>query len=414
MSDQPLEELARRVVRLAQEKGAAGVECTIAEGDEFTANVRMREVENLKEAGSRVAGLRVLVGQRTGSAYTSDLSAGGVDLMVRSALELAAITGEDPYAGLPEEASLGSIDGNLRLFSDDVRALDTEAKIDLAREAEAAALDFDPRIANSEGASFDSATGHRVFANSLGFAGSYRASRCSMSVMPVAKDGKSMERDYWFTQARSASGLDAPAEVGRIAAGRAIRRLHSRKLNTRKAPVVFDPLVARSLLGHIFEAINGNAVYRKASFLAGKLGEKIASENLTVIDDGTLPGLFGTSPFDDEGVPSRRTPVIEKGVLESYLLNSYTARKLGLKTTGNASRGVTGNAGVGHGNLFAEKGNKSPEELIKGVDDDELRHPADGGVELSVFGVSAQGGAAPGGSRSITMPGCSAFAIRWR
>jgi PmbA protein len=131
--------------------------------------------------------------------------------------------------------------------------------------------------------------------------------------------------------------------------------------------VVFDPQTARSLLGNIFDAVEGNSIYRSASFLAGKLGERIASENVTVIDDGTIPGLFGTSPFDDEGVPSRRTVVIDRGILKSYLLNTYTAVKLGLKTTGNAARGITGNTGVGHGNLYLEKGDRSPDEIIRGI-----------------------------------------------
>ena len=176
-----------------------------------------------------------------------------------------------------------------------------------------------------------------------------------------------MERDYWSSSARSVAQLESPQEVGVKAAARVLRRLNPRKVPTQRCPVIFDQRTARQFVGHIFDAVNGGAVYRKSSFLAGKLGEKVASDWLTVIDDATIPGLFGTSPFDDEGVPSRRTVVIEHGVLKSYLLNVYSARKLGLKTTGNASRGVSGNAGVGHGNLFIEKGTKTPEQLIAGV-----------------------------------------------
>jgi PmbA protein len=143
--------------------------------------------------------------------------------------------------------------------------------------------------------------------------------------------------------------------------------LGARKVPTQKVPVIFDPQTARSLLSNIFDAVEGDAIYRQASFLAGKLGERVASENVTIIDDGTLPGLFGTSPFDDEGVPSRRTVVIERGVLKSYLLNAYTARKLGMKTTGNGARGITGNTGVGHGNLFLEAGDLEPYALIRGI-----------------------------------------------
>jgi PmbA protein len=206
-----------------------------------------------------------------------------------------------------------------------------------------------------------------VFANSRGFAGEYRSSSCSLSAIPVAREGESMERDYWFSLARSFAGLEKAADIGRIAAERAVRRLGAVKVETQKAPVVFEPRTARSLLGSIFEAVQGESIYRQASFLTGKLGQKVASENLTVIDDGTIPGLFGTSPFDDEGVPTRRTVVIERGVLKNYLLNTYTARKLGMKTTGNAARGITGNAGIGHGNLYLEKGDKSPEDILKGI-----------------------------------------------
>ncbi|MDE3168422.1 MAG: TldD/PmbA family protein, partial [Acidobacteriota bacterium] len=362
-------EMARDIVRRAQAAGASDAECTISEGDEFGVNVRMREVESLKEAGSRGAGLRILIGKRTGSSYTSDLSGDGIARLVRSAIELADITTEDPHAGLPEPEELGAIEGDLGLYCGSVADLETGLKIETAKRAEDAALSADPRIANSEGASFDSNLGRHVFVNSRGFAGEYRSSYCSLSTSPVAKDGESMERDYWYTMARDFAGLEDAGEVGRTAAMRAVRRLKPVKVETRKVPVVFEPRTARTLLDNIFEAVHGMSVYRHESFLAGKLGERVAREDVTVIDDGTLPGLFGTSPFDDEGVPSRRTVVIERGVLKSYLLNTYAARKLGMKTTGNASRGLAGNAGIGHGNFFLEKGVQTPEQILSGVKD---------------------------------------------
>lgn len=360
-------EVAQSAVKRAMELGATGAECTITEGEEFSVSVRMREVENLKQAGSRGAGIRVLIGKHTGSSYTSDLSREGMESMVKAAINLAAITTEDPHAGLPDPEELGSIAGDLRLFDPAIAEIETEFKIDQAKRAEEAALSADARIQNSEGASFDSNMGARYFANSSGFAGGYRTSSCGLSVVPVAKENGSMERDYWYTNSRRAAGLGSAEEVGRIAAARALRRLNARKIATRKAPILFEPRTARSFLGDLFDAVNGGAIYRHASFLAGKLGETIASPALTVIDDPTMPGLFGTSPFDDEGVLSRRTVVIDKGVLKSYLLNSYTARKLGLATTGNASRGVTGNAGVGPGNFFIEPGVKTEAEMIRGL-----------------------------------------------
>jgi PmbA protein len=360
-------DIARSAVRRALEAGASGAECTIAEGEEFSASVRMREVENLKQAGSRGAGIRVLVGHLTGSSRTSDLTPQGIETMVHGALDLARITTPDPHAGLPDPADLGRFSGDLKLYDDSVSRLETEFKIDQALKAEEVALAVDPRITNSEGASFSSYLGSRVFANSLGFAGEYRTSSCGLSVVPVAKQNGSMERDYWSTSAREVSRLESPEEVGRRAAERALRRLNPRKVPTQKVPVIFEPRTARMLLGDLFDAIDGGAIYRHASFLAGKLGEKIASEALTIIDDATMPGLFGSCPFDDEGVASRRTVVIERGVLKSYLLNTYTALKLGLKTTGNASRGLAGAAGVGPGNFYIEAGTRSEGDLIAGV-----------------------------------------------
>jgi PmbA protein len=362
-----LPEIAQQAVRQALERGATDAECTISEGQEFSANVRMGEVETLKEAGSRGAGLRVLIGRRMGSSYTSDLTPEGIQKMVASAVDLAGLTTEDPHAGLPEASELGSLSTNLKLFSDTVAGLPADQKIEAAKRAEAAALSFDARITNSEGGAFDSNVGGRVFANSRGFLGSYQSTYCSLSAVPVAALDGQMERDYWFTVARDFNGLESPELVGRTAAERVLRRLGAVKVETQKVPVVFEPRMSRTLLGNLFDAVQGTAIYRHASFLAGKIGEKVASANFTLIDDGTIPGLFGSQPFDDEGVPSRRTPVIEKGVLKSYLLNTYTARKLGLKTTGNASRGITGNAGIGHGNFFLEAGEKTPGELIAGI-----------------------------------------------
>ena len=367
MSSNHLPELAEDCIRQALAAGADDAECTISEGEEFSANIRMREVESLKESGSRAAGLRILIGKNTGSAYTSELSPDGIRQMVAAAIELAKITTADPHAGLPDKAELGAIPGDLQLYSEDIAQLETPHKIELARETEAAALDADPRISNSEGGSFDTHLGRNIFANSRGFLGEYRTSYCSLAAVPIAREGELMERDYWVSMARRFSALELPADIGRIAASRALRRLGGKKVETQRVPVVFEPRTAASLLGNIFEAVHGESVYRQASFLAGKLGEKVASENLTVIDDATNPGLFGTSPFDDEGVPSRRTIILEKGVLRNYLLNTYTARKLGMKTTGSASRGITGNAGIGHGNLFIEKGARTPESVIASV-----------------------------------------------
>jgi PmbA protein len=363
-----LREVAQDIVSRVLKGGATAAECVVREGDEFSTLVRLGQVETLKESGSKSIGVRVFFGQRAASTYSSDFSKQGLDRMLNSALELAKITSEDPFAGIPEASQLGQLHQDLNLYHEDVYSLSGADRIDYARRAEKAALDFDPRIKNSEGGSFDAASGRKVLANSHGFAGEYRRSYCSTAAVPIAQsDDGAMQRDYWYSVARTLKKLDAPEKVGRIAAERTLRRLGARKVKTARVPVVFDPMVSTSILEHIFEGINGDSVYRGASFLAGRLGQKIAGDIVTVVDDGTIPGGFGTAPFDGEGIPTRRTVVIENGVLKSYLLNTYTAKKLGLKTTANASRGLAGTPGIGPGNYFLEPGSKTPKELIAGI-----------------------------------------------
>jgi PmbA protein len=358
-----LRSLAQDIVRQAMNGGATAAECVVREGDEFSTLVRLGQVETLKESGSRSIGVRVFNGQRAASTYSSDFSPAALDRMVKSALELSKITSEDPFGGIPDASQLGSLNGDLDLYHEDVYSLPGPARIDYARRAEKAALDFDPRIKNSEGGSFDAATGHKVLANSHGFVGEYRRSYCSISAVPIAQteDG-AMQRDYWYSVARTLGKLESPEQVGKVAAERTLRRLGARKAKTAQVPIIFDPMVATSILEHIFEGVNGDSVYRGASFLAGKLGQKIAGANVTIIDDGTIPGGFGSSPFDGEGVPTRRTIVVENGVL-----NTYTAKKLGLKTTGNASRGLAGTPGIGPGNYFLQPGGRTPKELISEI-----------------------------------------------
>jgi PmbA protein len=363
-----LRNLAQEIVKRAMAGGATAAECVVREGDEFSTLVRLGQVETLKESGSKSIGVRVFHGKRSASTYSSDFSRDGLNRMLNSALTLAKITSEDPYSGIPEPSQLGSLSGDLDLYSADVYSLPGEERINYARRTEKAALDFDPRIKNSEGGSFDAATGHKILANSHGFVGEYKRSYCSIAAIPIAQsENGAMQRDYWFSVARSLGRLDSPEQVGKIAAQRTLRRLGAKKAKTAQVPIVFDPMVATSILEHIFEGINGDSVYRGASFLAGKLGQKIAGDQITVIDDGTIPGGFGTSPFDGEGIPTRRTVVIQNGVLKSYLMNTYTAKKLGLETTANASRGLAGTPGIGPGNYFLQAGEKTPQQIIANI-----------------------------------------------
>jgi PmbA protein len=368
-----LESLAADVVALAIKAGATDAEAVAKEGDEFSVSVRMGEVETLQESGSRGLGLRVFLGTRSASTSTSDLTADGIRQLVDGALALAKFTEEDPFSGLPEAGEFGSLPGDLHLFSEDVYSLPAAERIEWARRAEAAALAADPRITNSDGGSFDAATGRKVFANSRGFLGSYRTSYAGVSAAPLAMDTNgSMQRDGWWSSARCFAHLETPESVGKEAARRTLRRLGARRVPTQNVPIVFAPEVARTLIGSLVEAASGDAIWRGASFLVGQLGKQIASANLTIVDDNTmmLPsgmGGFGTSPFDGEGLPSLRTVVVEDGALRTYLLNTYAARKLGMKSTHNASRGLAGAPGIGCGNLYLAPGELTPEQIIADV-----------------------------------------------
>jgi PmbA protein len=372
-SDLDLESLAADVVARAVKAGATDAEAVVREGDEFSVNVRMGEVETLKESGSRGLGLRVFMGKRSATASTSDLTADGIRQLVDGAMALVKVTEEDPFTGLPDTGEFGTFPEDLHLYYNDVYSLDGKERIEWARRAEAAALSADPRITNSDGGSFDAATGRMVMANSRGFVGGYRTSYAGVSAAPLAMDANGqMQRDGWWSSARSFAHLDSPEDVGEEAARRTLRRLGARRVATQRVPIVFAAEVARTLVGSIFEAASGDAIWRSASFLAGKLGETIAATNINIIDDHTMllptgAGGYGSSPFDGEGLPSRRTVVVENGVLRNYLLNTYTARKLGMKSTHNASRGLAGTPGVGCGNLYLEPGAATPDEIIAAI-----------------------------------------------
>ncbi len=363
-----LKNLAADVVERARRGGASAAECIIRDGREFSTTVRLGEVEAVKEAASKALGVRVLVEQRAASCYTSDFSREGVERAVRDALAMAHFTSEDALHRLPEPELLGQLSGDLELCFDDMDALPVPARIELARTAERVALAYDPRIQNSEGASFDAVSGRQILANSSGFLGEYNRSYCLLSAVPIAvSNGGAMQCGYWYAISRNLAGLENPEQVGRIAAERTVRRLGARKVDTCRVPVVFEPRTAKGLLGNLGEALNGEAVYREASFLAGRLGELVASPLVNLVDDGTMPRGFGTSPFDDEGVPTRRTPMVEQGVLRNFLLNCYAGRKLGMPTTGNAARGLAGNPGISPGNFYLLAGENSPEEILRSV-----------------------------------------------
>jgi PmbA protein len=381
-----LKQLAADVLARALKAGASDAETVVYEGDEFSAKVRLGQVETLKESGSRAIGLRVYIAsglgsspaRRTASTSSSDFSPESIDRLVSGAVTLARITSEDPFAGLPEPEAFGQhAAAGQHLYFEDVNLQPPSARIEIARVCEAAALAYDPRIRNSGGGDFDAATAHKVLINSRGFAGEFRRSYCGFSTQPIAHDDDgNMQRNYWYSAARTTLLLEDAVDIGQEAARRTLRRLGARRVKTQRAPVVFSPEVARSIVGNIFDAANGDAIYRHASFFTGKLGERVAGDNVTVIDDGTLvfdhengirTGGFGTAPFDGEGLPTRRTVLVENGVLKNYVMNTYTARKLGMASTGNASRSLASNPGIGAGNFFLQPGTLTPEQIIGDV-----------------------------------------------
>jgi PmbA protein len=367
-----LQQIAFEVLARALKAGASDAEAVAYEGDEFSALVRLGQVETLKESGSRAIGLRVFNGLRTASTSSSDLSREGLEKLVEGAIALAKITSEDPYAGLPDASEFGQLEGDLGLYFDDVNEQAPAERIEIARRCEAAAMAYDTRIQNSGGGDFDTATSHKVMVNSRGFVGDYRRSYCGFSTAPIAVDehGK-MQRNYWYSSSRTTRMLESPEEIGIIAAQRTLRRMGARPVKTQRVPVVFSPEISRSIIGNIFEAANGDAIYRHATFFDEMLGERVAGENITVVDDGTIVrngiGGFGTSPFDGEGLPTRRTVLVENGILKNYVMNTYTARKLGMRSTGNASRGLAGNPGIGAHNFYLEPGTLTPEEILKPI-----------------------------------------------
>ena len=361
-----LEDLALTVLQEAQRLGASAGDVLIATGESFSAGVRLGEVEKVLNAREKRLGLRLFVGHSSAITSTANFIREAIETLVEETVALAKATAADEFSGLPATEDLARDFPELDL-ADSTADLAPENKIALAREAEAAALSSDSRITNSEGAEFSNGSREILYANSLGFIGRYYTTSYSLSVVPVANQNGAMQRDYWYSSHRKLSGLEPAIVVGKKAAERTIRRLGARRVKTQEAPIVFDPEMAASLLRHLAGAVSGSALYRKTSFLLGKLGEKIAASGIWIDDDARIQSALGSKPFDGEGLPTRRTPVIEDGVLSSYLLDTYSARKLGLRSTGSASRSFADVPTASPTNFFLRPGTTSPAEIIRSV-----------------------------------------------
>ncbi|MGH7258189.1 MAG: TldD/PmbA family protein [Nitrospiraceae bacterium] len=360
-------DLAQDMLARAKQRGASEADVIVANGETLSVQVRMDAVDRLTKAREKRLGLRVFFGKRSASASTSDFSKPALEQFVADTCTLAEAVVEDPVSGLPDPAQMASDYPDLDIY--DATTLQTEQQIDLARRGERSALKADPRITNSEGADFDSSSGRMILGTSHGFIGQYSSSSFSLAVSPIASDPETgaMQRDSWYGVQRKFSKLEQPERIGEEAARRTVRRLGARKVSTCNAPVIFDPEVAGSLLGNLCGAVSGYALYKGASFLTGQLGQRLAPDFVTIYDDGRMPGGLGSRPFDGEGLPTRKNVVVDRGMLASYLLDTYSAKKLSLTSTGNASRSVGESPSVGPTNFYLVPGTATPQLIVGSV-----------------------------------------------
>jgi PmbA protein len=329
-----LKQLARDVLGFAREQGATDAAVEISEGSGLSVSVRRAKIETIEQNKDKGLGVTVYCGQRRGNASTSDFSTASLRATVEAAYNIARFTAEDDAAGLPDPDLLEKSPRDLRLCYP--WQISTGDAVVLAQRAESAAFEVDPRITNSEGASVYVQQSHFVAANSRDFIGGYPFSRHTISVAPIAGKGSKMQRDDWYTSARDPNKLAKPEAVGRYAAERALARLNARKLDTRTCPVLFEAPLAAGLLGAFVQATSGGALYRKSTFLLDTLGKPVFPSHINIIEDPHLIGEVGSAPFDEEGVRTVRREVVRDGVLQGYFLSTYSARKLGMQTTGNA------------------------------------------------------------------------------
>jgi PmbA protein len=333
-SAEQLESIAQRMLEEAARRGATAAEAALSVASGLSVTVRKAAVDTLEHQRDRSLGVTVYLGQRQGAASTSDFSDRSLIATVEAALAIARHTSEDPAQGLADPERMAQAQPDLDLYHP--WELDAERAIELATECEAAAFAVDPRIDNSDGASVSTTQATRVYANTHGFVGTYRSTRHGLSCMMVARDAHGMQRDYWYSVHRHPEGLLDAASVGRLAGEHTLRRLGARRVRTCRVPVVFAPSMARGLIGHLVAAVSGGSLYRKASFLCDALGKAVMASGLSLTEEPHLPRGLASAAFDQEGVATARRELVSNGVLQGYVLGSYSARKLGMASTGNA------------------------------------------------------------------------------
>nr|WP_315475487.1 metalloprotease PmbA [uncultured Undibacterium sp.] len=327
-------QITQDMLRIARDKGATDAAVEVSEGGGLSISVRKGKVETIEQNRDKGIGITVYVGKKRGNASTSDFSRKSLEDTVEAAYNIARFTAEDDCAGLPDAEMLEKHPQDLKLFHPWL--VTAEEAIDLACRTEAAAYAVDKRITNCEGASVHAQQSHFVAANSRGFVGGYPFSRHTISVAPIAGKGSKMQRDDWYSSHRNHKKIATPEAIGGYAAERALARLNAHTIDTRKCPVLFEAPLAAGLLGAFVQAVSGGALYRKSTFLLGTLGKQVFPNHIQVLEDPHVLGAVGSSPFDDEGVKTLKREVVTNGVLNGYFLSTYSARKLGMQTTGNA------------------------------------------------------------------------------
>ncbi|MFL5321205.1 MAG: TldD/PmbA family protein [Myxococcaceae bacterium] len=360
--------LAKSLVARAKKSGAQQAEVFLQVGRESSVRVRDGEIEDLTQATSKGVGIRVFAKNRLGFAFTSDFNPKSLESFVDRAVELAKAAAPNALNGLPEKNELKKRPKLEGLFDNEVAELAPDWKIQRALEIEKAGKSHDPRIKTFESVGAGDYVSEVHIASSEGLLDSYSGTYVYLYAVPVAQDSNGqLQTSYWVDYKRFLKDLDSAEAVGKEAARRAVRMLGARKVKTQRVPVIFDQQMAASFVGNIASAANGDSIFKKSSIFAPLLGKKVAAENVSIVDDGLLPRGIASSPFDGEGVPTRKTSIIEKGVLRSFLYDAFTARKAKTKSTGNASRGYSSLPHIGINNLYMEPGSTPPDEMIRGV-----------------------------------------------
>ena len=360
-------EIAKDILEKAMKKGATDGDIIVVDGRSSDVLVRLSSIDKITDSQYKTLGLRLFSGKKSAISSTSDFTPESLEKLIEDTCALARVTAHDEFAGLQLPRYRLKVK-ETDLYDDSVHQLTSEDMIEIAKTAEASAFKYDDRITNSDGGICSKRFTHIVYAGTNNLSGEYKTSMFSISATPIASADGLMQRDYWYSSSRRFSQLDKPERIGETAAMRTVRRLGARKIHTQQASVVFDPETASTLLGNLCTALSGYSVYKGASFLVNMLNKQIAAPEVTIYDDGTIPWGIGSKPFDGEGTATRKTIVVERGILTNYLLDSYSARKLGLATTGNASRSAGDPPVAAPTNLYLSAGRYSPDEIIRSVD----------------------------------------------